>query len=241
MKTPSPPRGLRILIVEDEEAPAQLLAFTLSKAFPKTDILSAGTVAEGHARLDEAQSQLRPFDVAILDFKLPLKPGTHPESDFSLGRSFRDLSPETIITHVTAHKEDTEIRRFLNRRDTLVEAGRIFVAKETGWMQKVIEEITRSIHTRRIRQGFNDLFRRESSSTLQRSHGRRHATGRSDRLRTLQVATLCTDAGRHWEFLSDSLKKDLERVLGHAQDKQGNHYVGVAESPPELREEDVEI
>lgn len=245
MKTPLIPEVMNILIVEDAELAAASLAYTLSKAFPKADIIIAGTVADGYAQLDETQAKKKPrFDVAILDFMLPPRAGLQPEPDFSLSRTIGIFLPETIIIHVSAYGDDPEIGRFLKQRDTLTEDGKIFVAKEEGWMQQVVGEILRVIHSRRIRQQFNDLFGRDYTPRLQRAHRRRHAIGRGDRMRTLEVATLCTDAGQHWEFLGDSLKADLERVLGHVQDEAGNHYVGVVGPPPPLEpdeDEEVEI
>jgi CheY-like chemotaxis protein len=228
-------RELRILVVEDEETTARALWHDLDIAFPASQITVAGTIQEGHDRLNEAFDNNRAYDVVILDFKLPENISEqNPESDFSLAPAVKELFPDLFIIHVSAYRDDHVIKRFLRDREASRHKSRVFIAKERGWISRVIDEIARSMHNRRIRRQFDELFRRRVSAPFGRIGSTREGIGRSDRARSLEVAALCDDAGEHWEALSPSLQDDLEHVLGHVKDPQGNHLVGAVK--PETNE-----
>lgn len=228
---PPPPRGLRILIVEDEQNTVNILTYELREAIPDTEIHSACTVAEGEKKLHESLDTGRLYDVVILDFKLPPDyVGQNPEPDHSLGLAFRDNSPRTLIVHVTAYKDDPAFKGYLRYERAPAEMGRMFIAKDAGWMQLLPKEITRAIPAYRTRRGFDELFRHRPRTELRRGGDRRWAFGRSNRARSLAVAELCAYASQHWELLSDPLQNDLKRALGYAEDEKGNHYLGVVEA-----------
>jgi len=225
--------GLRILLVEDEPGIVEILSYDLLDAFPNSEINVANTVRDAHTLLNEAYDANRPYDVAIFDFKLPeSRTEQHPESDFSLPPATKELFPDLFMIQISAYVEDIEIQRFLRNVETHRHEARMFIAKEAGWIKRVIEVITGAMHTRRVRDRFEELFRRSNRSS-ERVGLRGGSAGRSDRARSLEVAALCADAAQHWESLSPPLQADLERVLGHAQDERGKHYVGVVKRQPE--------
>ncbi len=233
-KAPPPPRELRILIVEDEETTVRTLTYELRQALPDAQIESADAVAEGEKKLHESLESGRLYDVVILDFKLPPDyAGQNPEPDHSLGLAFRRDSPETLIIHLTAYKEDIGLKGYLRHERAPAEMGRMFVAKDAGWMQLLPKEIIRGVPAYKTRCGFNELFRRRRTMDLQRTGQRRWAMGRSNRARSLAVAEFCAYASQNWELLSEGLQNDLKRVLGYAEDEKGNHYLGVVEARSE--------
>jgi len=230
-ESPSP----SILIVEDEPGTVRNLTSKLEAAIPDADVESAETVMDGQNLLNIAYDHHRPYDVAILDFKLPKDKGSPTEEgDYSLA-FLRDLCPDTLIIHITAWPGDPNFRRVCPAPNTPPEAHRICFGKnEFEWAQKVAAACAKHIiekrvrfHTDRIRAMFQQLFGRpDDSERSTRSTGRARS-GRGDRAQSLDIAILCDDAGRHWNDLDEALQKELGDVLGHVQDKDGRHYVGV--------------
>ena len=111
--------------------------------------------------------------------------------------------------------------------------GRLFIAKDSGWMKLLPKEIIRGVPAYRIRREFDELFRRRRTIGWQRAGQRRWAIGRSDRARSLAVAEFCAYASQNWELLSQPFQNDLKRALGYAEDEKGNHYLGVMGAGPE--------
>ncbi len=229
-----PPRGLRVLIVEDEESNVRILTYELRQAIPDAEIHSACTVAEGEKKLHDSLDTGRLYDVVILDFKLPPDcTGQNPEPDHSLGLAFRDNSPRTLIIHVTAYKDDPSFKGYLRYERAPAEMGRMFIAKDAGWMQLLPKEVMRGVPAYRIRRGFDELFRHRRTAESRRAGQRRWAMGRSDHARSLAVAEFCAYASQNWELLSEPLQNDLKRALGYAEDERGNRYLGVMEPATE--------
>jgi CheY-like chemotaxis protein len=229
MKTQaSPPDGLRVLIVDDEEPVVRVVSYDLQKAFPESLVDVAGTVAEAEAKLRTSIEEGRPYDVVILDFMLPPDtPGQNPEPDHSLGYLVRDYSIQSLIIHVTAYQNDPRFKSFLRYKDASSDVGRLCVAKGEGWTKQLVEAIQHNLVPYRLRLQFDSLFRRQRDPSLRQVAPRGWAAGRSERRRSLDIATLCAEASRHWEFLSPALVKDIERVLGHTVDQNGNIGVTV--------------
>jgi CheY-like chemotaxis protein len=229
MKTPPPlPYGLRILVVDDEEDVVRLVSYDLRRAFADSVVDVAGTVAEAEVKLRVSVDECQTYDVVILDFMLPPDaPGQNPEPDHSLGYLVRDCSIQSLIVHVTAYQDDPRFRSFLRYKDASSDVGRLCVAKGEGWTKQLIEAIHHNVAPYRLRLQFDSLFRRQRDPSLRQGTPRGWTAGSSERRRSLEIAALCAEASRHWEFLSPALVRDIEHVLGHAVDQKGNHFVGV--------------
>ena len=231
MKKPPFPQGLRILVVEDEEGTVGMLTHELKTAFPDVHIASAGTVAEGEKELRQSVDSGCFYDVVTLDYKLPPdRLGQNPEPDHTLGLAFRRDSPQTLIVHITAYKEDVGLKEYQRDPVAAAEGGRLFVPKDKGWAQLLIKEIARGLVVYRIRRGFDELYRRERTADVRRAGQQQWAIGRSDRDRSLAVAEFCAYASQYWDLLSASLQTDLTHALGYARDEKGNHYLGVMDA-----------
>jgi CheY-like chemotaxis protein len=228
MKTQPPaPRGLRILFVEDENGVVQLVSYDLRQAFVEAIVDVAETVAEAETKIRESIDTGHPYDVVILDFMLPPERDQNPEPDHSLGYLVRDYSIQTLIIHVTAYQKDVRFRSLLRYKEASSDVGRLVVAKGEGWTKQLIEGIKQNLMPYRLRLRFDSLFLRQRDPLVRRGGDRRWIGGKSDRRRSLEIAALCDEASQYWECLSPSLKKDLERVLGHTEDGKGNHFVGI--------------
>ena len=229
--------NLRVLIVEDDEPTALASSRDLERAFPGVVVDCAPTVAGGSQLLAKARLAGFSYDFAILDFRLPPeRVGQATVSDFSIRNEVRDLSPETIIIQVSAHKDDADIRRFQETHAELSQDYPTFVPKEGDWTQSVIQAMTCAIHSRRIRRRFEALsLSAESPSSEWQSRGVLPA--RSDSGRSLAVAEFCVDAAQHWEFLRSDFQAQLKSTFGFAE-IDGVPYLGVAEEDVEDSEED---
>ena len=162
----------------------------------------------------------------------PDKRGQNPEPDHSLGYLARECSAQSLIIHVTAYQDDPRFKSFLRYKNASSDVGRLCVAKGEGWTKRLIEGIHQHLIPYRLRLRFDSVFRRQRDPSLTRASARRWVGGKSDRRRSLEIAALCAEASRHWEFLSPALRRDLDRVLGHSEDATGNHFVGVVTPDP---------
>jgi hypothetical protein len=222
----------RCLVVEDEVPTAQRLQYELEQAFPGIHVELVHTVKGALRKLDESVDSGTHYDVAIVDFKLPMEHiGENPVIDFSVARQFGMFSPDTILVHITAFADDPEILRYHERISQLEEAGHLFIAKEgRDWYAPLRERLVRSLHVRRIRRRYLGLFGRRADSYPPRSAGAAGPADRCDRERSLAVAELYADASQHWEYLNEQLRNQLRDAVGYAQDEKGHHLLGVIEA-----------
>ena len=222
----------RILIVENEPGTVAALEHDLRMVVPGADITSVGTVVEGQEQLHHARRCLRPFDVALLDFKLPHDRSSGDEvADFWLGQLGDE---ETLIVHMTAYPDDPDFQRLKLPPDSAAKANRLFVAKdvEKDWTNEIAKACVRHVHSARIRREFERLFGAGDSPPRPRRYTGRPRSGRSDLTRSSEIAALCDVAGAHWDELAEPLQKQLAAALGHVKDKEGHHYVGVIQGFP---------
>lgn len=103
-------RRFRVLVVEDDLTALELLEKLIKRAVPGVIIVSARTVTDAHKLIAEALNTQKPFDLAILDFKLPRdRPEENPEIDVSICQLLTRRMPESVIGHVTSHMEDRDV------------------------------------------------------------------------------------------------------------------------------------
>lgn len=226
----------RILIVEDQPDTLQQLEQLIREAFPGSQVDVAKTVDEAQKLFDRSLRPLAPYDVAILDLKLPMSMGENPEFDFSIGEAFRDSSPETILVQVTAYDKELSDKRYREHKERLCELGRLYLAKKAGWSRKLIEEIRASLHERFIRHELRELFDADRTSGAS-GRGTCRAL-RSDRAWSNRMSALCSYVSNHWDALQPrpALQKLIRETLGVAEDGSVVQ-VGVVVEPPAEEEE----
>ncbi|MFM7843161.1 MAG: hypothetical protein ACKPEY_02870 [Planctomycetota bacterium] len=221
--------GLRFLVVEDDEPTNERLKHVIETSFPDCEVMTAFTVEEGRKLVLQAKDS--PFDVAVVDLKLPQRSrGDAPEFSSELKTELMIAFRDIVIIHISAYEHDPKIAEFVKGRDSLLFQGQIFIAKssneEGDWFSRLVNKVRMCLHTRRIQTKFNDLFVAPMLGSAPRGYSG-ISRGRSDRGRSLDLADLCDDGQSHWEYLPDSLRADLARVLGHVQDSRGRNVLGV--------------
>lgn len=232
---------IKILIVDDVPKTLSVFVELFEVTFQLTSptIVTAGTVDEARAALQAARDDKAPFDVAILDTRLPLHENQVDTSDFSLGATARQWFPKIFIVQVTAFGDDKEILRFVPPEELRNPEVYAYIPKAPGWMPSVVAAVENALHARRLRETFERLFTVEEGA----GHlvaARHRAVERCAQDRRLEVAALCDEAGRRWDELPETLQRDLDRVLGHAKDAAGKHVVGVQVVETDEAEEEAE-
>ena len=74
----------RFLIVEDEPNTLHNLKRLLIREFPDCTVDTAEDVSAGNKLIETAFYLRQPYDAVILDFRLPINPGSTPDIDLSL-------------------------------------------------------------------------------------------------------------------------------------------------------------
>ncbi len=117
----------RILVVEDDDIlRRELLAWLGKPLEPRLqaecgvqglDVQEAASGTEADRKLDEAARRLRPFDVMVLDLKLPPAPGGPPSADVGYrlaGRVVKDgRSSELVVIQSIFHDDIAVVRKAL--------------------------------------------------------------------------------------------------------------------------------
>lgn len=168
-----------ILIVEDVPDTVRILGKVIVTEFPDWTIDTAYTVPEARRRLTEAQ---RPYDFAILDFRLPTELGV-TQGDLSLCLQIRHQTPSTRVIHITAFAGDPDLTRHVDEVNLQDDDSEHAISKDkVGWMEKVVARLRSFLHSDRIETKLNDLFPENARSVpAPRSHSRRQRDQPADR------------------------------------------------------------
>lgn len=107
-----PPAHIRVLVVDDEEAPRRTTARALRKA--RYEVSEAGN---GHQALDIIE-QSEPFDLYVLDVTMPVMRGTE------------------LAERIRRRQPDARILYFTGNSDALFESGREVLAGSEAFIEK---------------------------------------------------------------------------------------------------------
>lgn len=197
----------RFLIVEDEDDARQQLAALFREVFPNARIDAGGTVDEGLQLIRDAVERKEPYDIAILDFKLPRSQGENPEVDESLCIEIRDSMPRTLIGHITGFPDDPTIESHVERTHPFTDPRGFFIDKrDADWATVLLNNTTRYLYTFRIEAQMEQLFGRAGmAATPAGEYARFSASGPGVSL-TTSIASLCSDIGQCWKYLDGTAK-----------------------------------
>ena len=241
----------RILVVEDDQPVLDQLLKLLGAEFPDVQIGSAESVEEALSKIQQAAGNLEPYDLAILDFKLPLKSGENAEVDDTVCEAFRKSSPHGKVIHYTGYPGDSKVRAHMEQQHTgeLDEPGVKLIEKsaKSDWvaeLQATIRPLVEIYRRKRIATNLVYLFGPVSDSSQSahltsgssrpvRSEGLARRVG--DRGISHELAAFKRDVEMNWEILDEPLR-DRIRDLFEVQETDGR--VSLVLSPRELREAD---
>src|SRR5437870_2467698 len=105
----------RILIVEDIEDVLDEMKKGIEAAFVGREgrsdakIHTAASVDEAITRIREETAKGKSYHAAVLDFKLPKTKGAPPQGDLLICETLKQSMPNTLIVHITAYADDSEI------------------------------------------------------------------------------------------------------------------------------------
>ncbi len=193
-----------ILLVEDELHTREVLRDLLKEVLTSALIDTASTVEEGRQKIKVAASDNRPFDVAILDFKLPVGKGEYPEFDESLCEEIRDKMPEALVIHITRYHEESFVTSHISAYHTGKNAPRVELIQKTDkWSEKLLSEIKAYL----IQQQLYSLFEKQAKATEARK-----VVGSSGSL-THALAALSRDIEAYWHDLDDATKARIREYF----------------------------
>jgi CheY-like chemotaxis protein len=200
----------RLLLVEDVEGTLDQLYKLLTEVFADfAHIDPARSVAEGLQLIERAARERLPYDVAILDFKLPRESGHHPEIDESLCRAIQEQMRHTLVIHITAFPQDPLVLSHLERwHNAPTEPRASCVSKlNGGWARELIETLQSYLYGSRIQEQLEELLGVGASGAA--LPARATTRTRGDRSLTHSLARLCRDISAYWPYLDAFLKKRI--------------------------------
>lgn len=191
-----------IHLVEDIETTLEELYALLREVFPNAIIETASTVAEGLAKIRSTASSKRAFDIAILDFKLPVHQGETPKVDESICHAIKSEMPTTLVIHITSYNEDPQVIAHITRYHTGKDAPRVeFIHKTANWPEKVL---------RQIKSYFIELQMDRLFGPKGAPPARSHKIIGNNRDLTQLLATLTRDIAAYWSDLDQVTRQRVQ-------------------------------
>jgi hypothetical protein len=135
----------RILIVEDEPLTRDELRVWLDRDLSDCSFQFAETVTDARERLSGCSA---PYDVILLDLKLPEVQGTEPEFNEDLFRLICDQRLSRLVIHTTGYPNDPEITDFILYRAFRRAAGprSVFLPRiNEKWAEDLVEVIRQAV------------------------------------------------------------------------------------------------
>jgi CheY-like chemotaxis protein len=153
---------MRILIVEDGADFREFVVEAVAKAFPGAQLDEASSLHEAIGKATAAREN-QPYDVAVLDFLLPVEQGgdgnsVNPDERRKL---LKLLGPDTETFNYTANPKSPEVVGFLldkNLGDTDLPRPVVINLRDEDWGEKLVSLVRSAVHSKRIRAEFRRLF-----------------------------------------------------------------------------------
>lgn len=203
----------RFLIVEDKLL--EMLVGYLAKWFDGSNSDSAATVEDGLKLIRSASSEKRPYDAAILDLKLPMRAGVHPEIDDSLCREIQAIMSSTLVIHVTGYPTDPKVLDHLEAyhggrndpRSVIVNKG------NTNWVDNLRTKAKARLYGDLIEQQIEDLFGSRARAAHAGLNMRTHRPSSERTSITMALSTLFGTIVAHWGDIDESQKERIRQTF----------------------------
>jgi CheY-like chemotaxis protein len=213
-----------------------MLISELQEEFEDVQVDGAACVEDALRLVEQAIESRRPYDVVLLDFKLPVRMGENDEVDESVCRQVRDSMLDAYILHYTGYGGDPVISRHMEQehgRDRPDQARTRLVEKtaDTTWVEELRDHVRsfldgkrKRLARQRVAEGLDRLFGAPESghpgAARARDLGRPGDRGISHELEALRH-----DIVTYWNDLDDQLK---DRVGTIFRVEEGDEGVRVA-------------
>lgn len=198
-------RSYRILIVDDESTTLEQAPKLLQEALELDSIVAAIDRAES---IENAQHLIRfaakadqPYDLAILDFKLPAKKGGHPNVDETLCREISERMPKAVVSHITGYAADAGIITHVSRyHDGWRKRGFCIDKRDADFGSKLVLETRRSLLSADIEARLQVLDGWGCGTAT--DFANRHPGPRVPGPTSNRVMGLCMDISIWWKYLT---------------------------------------
>src|SRR5260370_15185080 len=151
--------GFRVLVVEDDPQALTQIVKLLRGVLVGSVVDSADSVNGAMAKIEASLTSCGAYDLAILDFKLPLRPGENDDVDEQVCRQLIVSMPETIVSHISGFSEDTRILAHLARVHPAARPQGFFLAKRNVGVGIDLAKKTRVVlYSSQVEREIADLF-----------------------------------------------------------------------------------
>jgi CheY-like chemotaxis protein len=201
------------LVVEDDDLTRDQLVKLLRTTLPGSVIDSAASVEEALARIQSALDAGTPYDLAILDFKLPPRIGEMDKVDESVCQRLTESMPDAIVSHISGYADDTRILGHLGRVHPAGRRQGFFLDKRSsGFAKELIRQSRAALFGAALDRDINELF---SSSEAPRpdGEGARSGESRGSGSFSNRSADLCLDIRAAWKDLNASTKAQVQKFF----------------------------
>jgi CheY-like chemotaxis protein len=215
----------RVLVLDDTPEILDRLVLRLRKEIPGIGVDSAESLNEAIERVNAARQAGQPYDIAVLDFLLPIN---KKDNDIGVHKQVRRelierLGRAAIIFNITRFRLYPEVREFLleeNLQNTDLPRPVVIDETEIGWEDGLMAQIRSIVHSGRIEKQFDLVFgagRRPQGRPVGRTPSLAVPSLRNDLLAaddlTQDLNLLVRDIELHWNDLNEELKKKIESVF----------------------------
>jgi CheY-like chemotaxis protein len=203
----------RILLVEDEPDALEVLARILRMAFTGAQIDTAMAVDEALALIRQAAAERRPYQVAILDFKLPSSLGEAESIDESLCYEVRDKMREALVIHITGHVGDEKVLRHLKdvHIDPRDPRAALISKLDIDSANHLVRKMKAYLYGTLIEGQINRLFGQQGGGTEAGTDAATSGASRGKRDITHELTSLYRNIVAHWDDLEDDLKQEIQK------------------------------
>ncbi len=201
----------RILIVEDIKHTLEQLFDLIALHFPDSQIDQAATIREALALLGTAETEGWEYDAVILDFRLPVDEGEHPDGAELLCLAIRQKMPQAFIAHITAYPNDEEVKAHMQRvhREQAGYSAIDLSKLEVIWPEKLVDQLKQFLKGQRIEAQLEALFPSALTSRAGAGRDRVRAAGGV----THQLAALTRDIVDFWPDLDEKTKEKVRQFF----------------------------
>ncbi len=205
-----------ILLVEDEVDVLRDLSVILGKALPRSGIHAAPSVEDARDHLEFSRRRGIRYDLALLDFKVPLRRGMHEEVDFSLCEAVQKM--RVPIIHFSAYAQDETIQAHMEsvHRDEALLNVPVIVDKNTRAefskkLVAIIQPYFQRTVSERIDSRLSGLFGLSGADSSEAARAFRVPTPSGSATHTL--IALQNDIMELWPFLGPDVRGRVRNVF----------------------------